>query len=381
MLKMNKIGASRAVAAGFAILIFGIGAAALPAAPQKSSSRDNFKVMERVIDAIKSNYLEEPDPKKVMDGALQGLINSLDVLSGYLDKSAAAKFAAPNKLQLKDIGAVLYKRTNAFPLVVGLVENSPAAKAGLKLGDYLSAVDNESTLVWSLTETVLRLKDAGAGKVKLRVIRDNSTKEMDVERAAIYGKPLTLLPQKGTAGIVRIPHFYPTLVAEFKKTIVPAVQGSAAPLVLDLRDCHEGDIAEAAAFLNIFLRAERIGWFEKKSGVKEVLGCPAGAVLESLPLIVWVGPATMGPAEIAAGVLKDQKRAKVIGTPTSGLTARLDAFPLEQGDSLVLTTGVFCFPSGEKLWTKGVTPDVKLDLAKTETKDYLEKSLAAPAGR
>lgn len=381
MLKMNKIGASRTAAAVLAMLVFGIGAVALPAAPQKPSARESFKVMERVIAYIKADYLDEPDPKKVMDGALQGLINSLDVLSGYLGKTAAAKYAAPNRLLLKDIGAVLYKRSNAFPLVVGLLESSPAAKAGLKIGDYLSAVDNESTLVWSLTETVIRLKDAGAGKVKLRVIRDNSTKEMDVERAAIYGKPLTLAPQKGTAGIVRIPHLYPALVTEFKKTIVPALQGGASPLVLDLRDCHEGEVAEAAAFLNIFMKSEKIGWFEKKGGAKDVLGCPAGPVLENLPLVVWVGPATMGPAEIVAGVLKDQKRAKVIGTATSGLAARQDAFPLDGGDSLVLTTGVFCFPSGEKLWGKGVTPDVKLDLAKMETKDYLEKTLAAAAGR
>ncbi len=364
-----------------AALFFWLEKGILPGGPQKPSPRESFRVMERVIGYIKADYLEEPDPKKVMDGALQGLINSLDVLSGYLDKPAAAKYSSPNRLQFKDIGAVLYKRSNAFPLVVGLLENSPAAKAGLKIGDYLSAVDNESTLVWSLTETVIRLKDAGTGKVKLRVIRDNSTREMDVERAAIYGKPLTLAPQKGTAGIVRIPHFYPTLVAEFNKTVLPAVQGSAAPLVLDLRDCHEGDIAEAAAFLNIFLKAEKIGYFEKKSGAKEAFGCPAGPVLESLPLVVWVGPATMGPAEIAAGVLRDQKRAKVIGTATSGLAARQDAFPLEQGDCLVLTTGVFCFPSGEKLWAMGVTPDVKLDLAKIEMKDYLEKTLAAAAGR
>jgi len=370
-----------AVAAVLMILGFGFGANALPGAPQKTSARESFKVMEQVIAYIKADYLEEPDPKKVMDGAFQGLINSLDVLSGYLDKPTAAKFSTPNKLQLKDIGAVLYKRPNAFPLVVGLLENSPAAKAGLQVGDYLSAVDNQSTLGWSLTEIVIRLKDAGTGKVKLRVIRDNTTKEMDVERATIYGKPLALAAQKGTAGIVRIPHFFPTLTAEFIKTVLPALQGSTAPLVLDLRDCHEGDIAEAAAFLNLFLKAEQIGYFEKKGGAKEPLGCPGSPVLESRPLIVWVGPATMGPAEIAAAVLKDQKRAKVVGTATPGLAARQEIFPLEQGDALVLTTGVFCFPSGEKLWAKGVTPDAKLDLAKTDTKDYLEKTLGLATGR
>jgi len=364
-----------------AALLVTLGTAALPGAPQKASARDSFKVMERVIGYIKADYLEEPDAKKVMGGAFEGLINSLDVMSGYLDKPSAAKYAAPNPAQLKDIGIVLFKQANAFPLVIGVLENSPAAKAGLRVGDSLSAVDDRSTIVWSLTEARIRLKDAAGGKVKLRVIRNNATKEMDVERGAIYPQPFTLTAQKGTAGILKIHHFFPGMAAELRKALPGGIAAAAGPLVLDLRDCHEGDPAEAAPFANLFLKADKVGAFEKKGGVKDAVGCPAVPALEAQPLAVWMNQATTGPAEIAAAILLEQKRARVVGLATPGLVGRQEIFPLDQGDALVLTSAVFVPTSGEKLWGKGVTPDVKLDLRKLETKDYLEKTPGLIAAR
>ena len=381
MLKSRKAPVLLTTVLAASALFFWLAKGIFPGGPQKPSPRESFQVMERVIGYIKADYLEEPDPKKVMDGAFQGLVNSLDVLSGYLDKPAAATYAASAKAPLKDIGAILFKQANAFPLVVGVLEGSPAAKAGLRVGDYLSAVDDRPTIVWSLTEAEVRLKDPAGGKVRLRVIRDNATKEMEIERAAIYDKPFTVSAQKGTAGIVRIHHFFVPLAAEFRKSALPGLTPAAGPLVLDLRDCHEGSDAEAAAFLNIFLKSDRIGYFEKKGGAKDDLGCPAAPALETQPLAVWVNQATMGPAEIAAAVLRDQKRAKVVGIATPGLTGRREIFPLGQGDALVLTTAVFCLPSGDKLWGKGVTPDVKIDLRKMETKDYLEKTPGLATGR
>lgn len=364
-----------------AILFFWLEKSFLPGVPQKSQPQRSFGILATVIRYIKSDYLEEPDPKKTMEGAFQGLVNSLDILSSYLDKPALAKYTNPQKLQLKDIGVILYKRYGAFPLVIGTVENSPAEKAGIKIGDYLSALDDHSTLVWSLSEINIYLKDANPAPVKLRVIRENSTKEMKVDRADIYPRALAMTLLKGTAGIVRVHHFFPPLAAEFKKSVLPRIRGQKAALVLDLRDCSEGDINEARAFLNVFLKAEQIGYFEKRGGAKEFLACPEDAPLDTLPLVVWVNQATIGPAEMAAGVLKDLKKAKVIGLATPGLVARQELFSLEAGDALLLTTGVFCYVSGEKLWGKGVTPEVKLDLNNTDAKAYTEKTLDLLSGR
>ena len=100
-----------------------------------------------------------------------------------------------------------------------------------------------------------------------------------------------------------------------------------------------------------------------------------------MPLVVWTNQATLGPAEIVAAALKDQRQAKVIGIETPGVASEQEIFPLDSGDALLLTTGVYVTASGQKIWGKGVAPDVKIDLAKTATKDYLEKTLAPPPGR
>jgi C-terminal processing protease CtpA/Prc len=358
-----------------AVLFFWFEKSVLPGGPQRRVPPKNNEILSSVIRYIKSDYLEDADPKKTMEGAFQGLVNSLDVLSAFLDKAAVAKYISPQKLRLKDVGVVLFKRYGFFPLVIGVAENSPADKAGIRIGDYLSALDDRSTLIWSLPEIHLYLKNESPAAVKIRVIRENSTKEMNVERGDLYPRPLTTTPLGGTSGIVKIHHFYPSLTAEFQKSVLPGVRGRKLPLVLDFRDCHEGDNAEARSFLNVFLKAEKIGYFEKKAGVKEFLSCPDEAPLDALPLILWVNQATIGPAEMAAGVLQDIKKASVIGVVTPGLVARQDLFPLENGDALLLSTGIFCFNSGEKLWSKGVTPGLNLDPGKTDTKAYIEKTI------
>jgi carboxyl-terminal processing protease len=348
---------------------------------QEASGRKNFEILETVIRYIKADYIEEPDAKKTMNGALQGLINSLDVLSAYLDKAGASKYALSQKRPLNAPGVILFKHAGAFPLVIGVVENSPAEKAGVRMGDYLSAVNNESVLVWSLSEINLALEDESEAPVMLRVIHENATRAISVKRAVLYPRPVTLTAQAQTSGIVKVHHLNAPLVSEFKTTILPKLKNAKTPLILDLRDCYQGNIEEARAFLNLFLKADKAGSFEVKGGIEEPIACPESAPLETLSVAVWVNPATMGPAEVVASVLKDLKKAKVIGLPTPGLASRQEIYPLNSGDAILLTTGVFRTASGEKVWGKGVSPDITLDLDKTDTKAYLDKTLAAFAGR
>jgi C-terminal peptidase prc len=343
--------------------------------------RRDIDILNTVIRYVKTDYLEVPDPNKSMAGAFEGLVNALDVLSGYLDKAAAAKYAASRTAPLKDVGAIVFKRANAFPLVIGVVPGSPAEKAGVKMGDYLSALDDRSTLIWSLSEINAYLKDAAPGAVKLRVIRETTTKEIPVTRTDVYPRALTYTPQAGTAGILAVHHFYAPLAAEAARTVVPAVKALKAPLVVDLRDCYEGDPAVAAAFLNLFLTGDKAGGFQKKSGEKDVLSCPNPAPLAGIPIVVWTNQATMGPAEIVAAALQDQRQAKVVGIATPGVASKQELFPLESGDALLLTTGVYVTASGRKIWGAGVTPDVAVEPGKTATKDYLAKTTALSSGR
>jgi C-terminal peptidase prc len=341
----------------------------------------SFQVLDTVVRHVRNDYLEEVDPGRAMEGAYQGLIGALDALSSYLDKSAVAKFTSPKKLALNDVGAIVYKKTGIFPVVVGVVEGSPAEKAGIKVGDYLSALEGRSMIVWSLNEVRWFLKDETKTPVKMRLIRENDTLEKAVERGPLSARPLDWTAQKESSGIVRIRHFHPGLTEAFKAEILPRIREAKSPLVLDLRECFEGEIEEARTFINLFLKADAAGHFEKKGGAKEALVCPAEPALPDIPLVVWVSPATMGPAELAAGVLRELRKAKVVGNPTFGLVARQELFRLEGGDALLLSTGAFALPSGEKLLGKGVTVDVKVESEGRETKAYLEKSFGPGSGR
>ncbi len=132
---------------------------------------------------------------------------------------------------------------------------------------------------------------------------------------------------------------------------------------------------EAIKLINLFLKSPNIGYFETKGGIKETLACPDDAELEKLPLVIWTNQATIGPAEAVAGVLKESKRAKIVGLPTLGLVAKQNFVVLEDGSGLLLTSGIFYLKSGEKLWEQGTKPDIKINGEDQSSSTYLKKSL------
>ena len=352
-----------------------------PLQSSKFPPAEDFDILERAVRHVRDDYVDEADPRRTMEGAFQGLIGSLDPMSAYLNAELMARASSPRVDQLYDVGLAAYKRPGAFPVVVGVAEGSPAEKAGIQAGDAVSAVDDRSTLVWSHNEFRFALKNTEPKPVKLRLIHENATSEKTVDRYAPYPAPLAWTAENGTSGIVRIFHLFPGTAAKFKSAVLPKVAGRKETLILDLRGCREGEIEEARILVNVFARNLRAGTIEKKGGVKTVWACPAEPVLPDIPLVVWVDPATMGPAEIVAAVLRDLKRASVVGTTTAGLTAEQKLFPLKTGDGLLLTVGTFALASGANVFEKGVTPDVKIEPGKRTRSDYLEKTKDLPGGR
>ncbi len=342
------------------------------ASPQKSP-----ELVEKVADLIRNDYVEEPDPLRTMNGALKGMVDSLDALSCYLDKESALRYAQSRDAGLKDIGVILYKSFGLFPQVIGVIENSPAAKKGIKTGDTISAVDGRSTLMMSMVETYLYIRDKNAKPVKLKIIRDSATQEVNAERATLYEEPFFYTKSKGTSGVLKIHHLFSPCVRKIKEDVIPYLRREERTLILDLRNCHQGDMEEARKLINIFLKAERIGYFEKKGEAKEFLSCPDEAELEKLPLVIWTNAATLGAAEAVAAVLKESRKAKVIGSATPGLVARQDFFSLEDGSGILLTSSIFHLSTGRALWESGgVVPDIKLGPEEQDYNSYLRKSLS-----
>ncbi len=333
-----------------------------------------FELLDTLISHIRNDYLDERDPVATAEGTYRGLVNSLDPLSAYLPKDLVAAYTARTG-QEAEPGLVVLKRYASFPQVVAIVEKSPAEAAGIKPGDVLSAVGGRSTLSMSLTEVKLRLRGTDGQPVDLRVLEGNDSKNLKVPRAALHPAPFTFTRAAGQTARLRIHRFDADLVAGLKRDVVPALKGRKDPLVLDLRDCQDGAVEEAARLVNLFVQAADAGWFESRGGVKEAVSCPAAAELGTVPVVVWTGPGTAGPAELAAGLLRELRKVKIVGYKTAGLVARTTLFPLKDDSAVVLTSGIYALPSGRKLWDDGLVPDEAIPADKLNEKTFLERTL------
>ncbi len=347
-----------------------------PASANRDLSSTGFQTLGTVIQLIKYDYVEEPNPARTMDGAFRGLVDSLDVLSTYLNPESAAKYRQAGTGEFKETGAVLLKAYAGFPQVVGLIDGSPASKAGLKVGDYISVINGHSTLGYSLLETRLALKSRGAEPVKVKVLRQADNVEMAVGRAALFPVPASWSRLEGTAGVLHLPRLTAAAVDAAAKLLSAGLKPDGKPLVLDLRNCSEGDNAQAGRLINLFLRADPAGAFLGRQESRTPLACLQKPAWDQVPLAVWTNFGTQGAAEIVAAVLQDQKRAKIVGNPTPGLAAKVETVPLKDGSTLLLTTGVFTLSSGKKVWGQGVKPEAGVEARDAGQAVYLKKTLS-----
>ena len=349
-----------AVLLGFSLL-FLLEMTSLRGTSSRSGTPKNLYLLEAVIRLIRNDYIEEKEPVRVMEGSYKGLVNSLDSLSSYLDAESTTKYLDRRAGPLLEPGMVLFKRYGAFPQVTGIIENSPAEKKGLEIGDLITEVGGRSTPAMSLMEVTLLLGDREGTPLSLKILRGEKTIELELERAQLYSGPVSFEEIKNTSGILRIHQLYPPCVSEVEKRLAPPAGKGKKPLILDLRNCREGSFEEARQLINLFLQSEKIGTFERRGGESEIIPSPEEPLLGGLPLIVWINQGTSGPAEAVAAVLKDFKRARLVGLPTPGLAARYEYYPLEDGTSVLLTSGVFSLNSGVTLWEQGAEPDVPVE--------------------
>jgi len=237
----------------------------LPAkTPLPQFNPSNAELISTVMNYIKTDYLEEPNPVRITEGAYRGLINSLDPLSAYLDKDLASRYLN-RKPPVKSAGLIVFKKYGVFPMVVAVRENTPAALAGLKVGDNISAINDRNTMNLSLLETSLLLEaETGSSDqppVKLRVLRGNETLEIEVSRDFVSKDDLKFSAGPSGLVVLRPTSFYQGLSAEISKTLKTRLKTRPAPkaAVLDLRDCWGGDYEEARKTHQSFYKGGRSG--------------------------------------------------------------------------------------------------------------------------
>lgn len=364
-----------------ASLFFLIESRLLPGLSQQREGRGVLWIIQEAIRFIRNDYVETVDPRRTMDGAYRGLVDSLDESSTYLNAEMAAKHLRSLDGDPYGVGLVLYKKFRTFPVVIGVVENSPAALKGIEIGDTVSSLDGNPTLILSMHEANLLLRDDSRSVLKLNILKGGTTEEVTLEREKIYDSPFRYSEVPETSGILSVFRLTPSCVQEVAAQVLPRLKTKALPLIIDLRNCHQGDFRAMLKFANLFLQSPNIGYLENSAGKKEILSCPSPPVVEKQPLFVWINQATIGAAEALAAVLKEKREAVIVGFRTSGLTADQKFIPLEDGSGLLLTSTLFHLSASQKIWGQGVEPDVKMEGMDQSQMAYLLKTQELLSGR
>ena len=329
-----------------------------PRAPQKGY--EHLRAFEDVVQLVTGAYVEDVDPDKIMEGAMRGLAESLDASSAYLPPSEVALIEKKAPLGDGDPGLVI---TRQFYLrVLGVKDGSPAARAGLRSGDFVRAIDGTPTRDMSAFTGTRLLRGAVGSTVKLVIIRGNAAEPHDVSltREKIDPAIVTseLLAADGV-GYLRIKSFAGPVADAVRQQAEKLQQQGARGLIIDIRNVADGSYDEAIKTAQVFVAAGTIATRAGRDNAnKEVITAPAGNKALTLPAVVLQSFGTSGPAEVFIAAMSGNKRAETIGERTAGLAAEQHLVKLPENFGLWMTYRRYLTNAGAVILEKGLAPDV-----------------------
>ncbi|HVG54084.1 MAG TPA: S41 family peptidase [Vicinamibacterales bacterium] len=331
----------------------------------------NLRIFEDVMQLVVENYVEEVDVRKAMRGAMRGLTDGLDIDSTFLPPDQVKAFESKETPAAGETGIDLAR--GYYLRVMSARDGSPAAKAGIRTGDYLRAIEGRSTRDMSAYEGNRLLRGAPGSRVTLLVIRGNAAEphEVVVTRERAAGADVTSKMANATTGYVRVVEFTPNSATRIKQAIDALAKTGATRYVIDLRGTSRGDLDDGVAAARLFVRNGTITVKvtrdplaradAKEKTKKETISAQSsdGAVTATVVLLVDSG--TSGAAELFAAALDGNKRAELVGSRTIGRAARQQLVKLSDGSGLLLTTVRYLTPESAALHEKGLMPDVLVD--------------------
>jgi carboxyl-terminal processing protease len=330
-------------------------------ASRQDSSYQALRIFEDVVNLIMSNYVEDVDVDKVMQGAMHGLADGLDPDSAYLDVNQVKGFEKNDTGGSAHLGLELTRQY--YLRVIAARDGSPAARAGLQPGDYIRAIDGQSTRDTSVYEGMRLLRGKAGTKVHLTLLRGNAAEPHELEllreelpAAAVKGR----VAAQGV-GYLRVPEFGRATTDQLKSEIATLSKGGATRLVIDLRGTAFGETETGLTAARLFVPKGTLAFRQDRGKEKETIAAATGdgAVTQQVALLTDNG--TSGAAELFAAALSGQKRATIVGERTLGRAAQQKLVKLPGGAGLLLTHMLFLTPGGAVIHGKGLIPDVAVE--------------------
>jgi carboxyl-terminal processing protease len=348
----------------------------------------HLKIFDDVVTMISSQYVEEVNIDKVMNGAMHGLADGLDPDSAYLTPAQVKQVEAGTPLPPAGVGLELTRQY--YLRVIAARDNSPAAKAGLRTGDYIRAINDLPTREMSVWEGTRMLRGAPGTKVTVTVIRGNAADPHVVELVR-QAEPASVVSGRVAApgvGYIRIGGISKDTAEQVKAHAADAVKNGATKLIVDVRRVSNGSPEDGLAVARLFVAKGTLAMRETKNGPRETIASGPGDGSITLPAVVLIDTGTSAAAEVFASALSGNKRADLIGEHTIGRAAEQKLIKLPDGAGLWLSTMRYLTPAGTPLHEKGLEPTIVVDDPDVEfgqpapTADpILEKAIEHLAGK
>jgi carboxyl-terminal processing protease len=365
----NKSGNALLLAIGIAIgLSLGLSHGVLadkPAALGADLPWQDAHMLAAVLERVKHDYVNPVDDHQLLQAAIRGMVASLDPYSAYLDGDEYDEVKISSSGRYSGVGIELSIEDDQV-VVIAPFDGSPAAQAGIRSGDIIVTIDGIPVNTNTLAETIGRMRGTEGSSVKIGIMREGNSEPMlftlkrsRVDLHSVRGEML-----EAGYGYVRISQFSETTGDDLNASLKDLRKHNGAPLkglVLDLRDNPGGVLEAAVAVADAFLDSGVIVTAKGRTpDSKFEMDATPGDVLNGAPIIVLVNGGSASAAEIVAGALKDQHRAKLMGRTTFGKGSVQTIIPLSDDRAVKLTTSLYYTPSGVSINHTGIAPDIEL---------------------
>jgi carboxyl-terminal processing protease len=381
--------------AGMGVAVGFVSAVALfPAAHGAPSVLSAYRELDLFGDAferVRANYVREVEDSELINSAINGMVSSLDPHSSYMDPKEFSDMQVQTRGEFGGLGLEVTQE-DGLVKVVTPIDETPASRAGLKTGDFISAIDSISIQGMPLNEAVSRMRGPENSKVTLTILRAGEKRPLEVTltRAVIRVESVKF-ERKGDIGYIRISSFsektdagVKRAVAELKKTIGP---GLIRGYVIDLRNDPGGLLDQAIAVTDNFITTgEVVSTRGRRADDTQRYNARGGDIADGKPIVVLINEGSASASEIVAGALQDHKRATIVGVTSFGKGSVQTIIPLggQRGGALRLTTAKYYTPSGRSIQATGITPDIAVsnltEKAQSESDQFTSRSEATLAG-
>lgn len=355
------------------VIAFAIVGGYLGQAMTRDETVRNLRIFQDVVDLVVENYVEDVDVRKAMAGALRGLTDGLDADSAYLTPALVKTFEANATVPAGDVGIDLTRQY--YLRIVAARDGSPAAKAGLRTGDYVRAIDGRPTRDMSAYEGSRLLRGAPGSTVALLVFRGNAAEptEMTLVRERSTAPELTTRMANPTTGYIRIAEFTSESPKRIREAVDALARTGAGSYIIDLRGTARGDVDHGIAAARLFVRSGTLAIRQTKSG-KDAISAAASDGAITARVVLLVNQGTSAAAEVFAAALDGNNRTELIGERTTGRAARQQLVKLPDGSGLLLSSTRYLSPSSQPIHEQGLTPDVPVN------QPDVELGIEAPPG-